>query len=394
VSEDRATAAIATAGCGLVLAALPIFLVGGLAVQIRGELGFSEAALGAAVSGAFLTGAVASPFAGRLADRIGPRATVAVGSALSLLALTGLATARGWTLVVAMLALSGLAIAMTDPGLAILLARSVPVARQGLAFGLKEASIPAATLVAGLAVPLVALTLGWRWAFAVGLVPLAGLALLLPRAAPGHGARAARAAEHEHRKAPGTRTRRASRSGLLLLAVATALGIGAASGIGVFLTQSAVAMGLEPAAAGLLLATGSVAGIVARVAAGAFADRAGDERFGTISKMLAVGALAAALGAAGGPLLVVGTIGVFAAGWAWSGLLFLSLVRSDPEAPGAAAGIGVAGLTAGNGFGPLLFGVAAQRLGFQAAWLGAAAVAAAAAVLMHVARTRFLAPRS
>ncbi|MGI8875900.1 MAG: MFS transporter, partial [Egibacteraceae bacterium] len=160
-------------------------------------------------------------------------------------------------------------------------------------------------------------------------------------------------------------------------------------------TQSAVAMGQSPASAGLLLAVGSVAGIITRIATGILADRDGGQQFGVISWMLAAGAVAMVLGAGGaGPLLVAGTIGTFAAGWGWSGLLFLSLVRASPGAPGAAAGVGVAGLAAGNGLGPLLFGVIAQTVSFSAAWASAATLAALSAVLMRLASSRFLAAGS
>lgn len=383
---------MAVACCGLVLAALPVFLVGGLAVQIRAELGFTEAALGLAVSGAFVIGACAAPIGGRLADRIGARAAVLAGSALSVVALAGIAgAAHSWGHLTVMLALSGLALALTDPGLAILVARAVPVTRQGLAFGVKESSVPIATLCAGLAVPGIALTLGWRWAFAFGLLPLVGLGILLPRidltarAEPGpvptHFGDTAAA----HREAP-------PRTALLLVAAAGGLGMVAASGVGVFLTQSAVAMGLSPANAGLLLAVGSVAGIITRIATGILADRHGGQHLGVISWMLAAGAAAMVLGAGGaGPLLVVGTIGAFAAGWGWSGLLFLSLIRSSPATPGAAAGVGVAGLAAGNGLGPLLFGVTAQTVSSSAAWASAALMAALSALLMRLARSHFLA---
>ena len=48
------------------------------------------------------------------------------------------------------------------------LARSVPASRLGLSFGIKQAAIPIATLLAGAAVPTVALTIGWRWAYLIG----------------------------------------------------------------------------------------------------------------------------------------------------------------------------------------------------------------------------------
>ncbi|HVL98976.1 MAG TPA: MFS transporter [Egibacteraceae bacterium] len=388
-----AALAVAVACCGLVLAALPVFLVGGLAVQIRAELDFSEAALGMAVSGALLTGAAAAPIGGRVADRLGARTAVLTGSCLSALALVGIfAAASSWAHVAVMLALSGLALALTDPGLAILIARAVPVSRQGLGFGLKEAAIPIATLAAGLAVPGIALTFGWRWASVIGLAPLVGLAVILPRVDLSTRADAIAPAP-----APATTgTGDASPpTAFVLVAAAAGLGSAAASGVGIFLTESAVAMGLSPSSAGLLLAVGSVAGIIARIATGVLADRRGGPQLGVVTWMLIVGAGAMALGATGtGPLLVAGTVGAFAAGWGWSGLLFLSLVRARPDAPGTAAGIGVAGLAAGNALGPLLFGVTAQAVSFGAAWAGAAGVAGIAALLMRLARARLPAAAS
>ncbi len=370
----------------LVLAALPAFMIGGLAVQIKDELGLSETSLGAAVTVGFLIGSLLAPFGGRNADRIGPRKAIYLGMTMSSVALLGLGLfTSNWGTLVVFLALGGTSIAFTDPGLAILISRNIPVPRQGLAFGIKEASIPAATLVAGLAVPTIALTVGWRWSFLLGLVPLTLILVLLPRihvgeappviTRPGGGPSA---------------TNGPPRSALLIATVAGGLGIAAASGVGIFLTDSAVAMGVGPAAAGVLLAVGSVAGIVARISFGVLADRRGGTQFRLIAGMLAVGAVAMMIGATGVPvLLVVATIGGFAAGWAWTGIFFLSLVRSYPGRPGAVAGIATAGLAIGNGVGPVLFGLTADTWSYGAAWLGAAAVAALAAATMFSARRHF-----
>ncbi|MFZ0013140.1 MAG: MFS transporter [Acidimicrobiia bacterium] len=369
----------------LVLVALPFFMVGGLAVQIKDELGLTEAALGAAVTIGFLSGAVSSPFGGRIADRIGPRSSIYIGCALGVASLVGLGTsASGWGLLVAFLCVGGVGVALTDPGLAILVSRSIPPERQGLAFGVKEASIPAATLVAGLAVPAIALTVGWRWAFVVGALPLALILILLPRlATTGRPTPIEMSDSRESNPPP-------KRRALLLAAVAAALGTTAASGVGIFLTDSAVAMGMSPANAGLLLAAGSVAGIVARVTTGVLADRTGGPQFKLISVMLAFGAVTMALGGSGNSLLLlVGTIGAFTGGWAWTGIFFLSLVKTHPHRPGAVAGIGTAGLGMGNAAGPVLFGVVAGTWSFGAAWVGAAVVAGIAAVLMATARRMF-----
>lgn len=371
----------------LVLAALPLFMVGGLAVQIREEFGFGEAALGAGVTIGFVVGALTAPFGGRLADRIGPRTTTYLGASLSALALLGLGLATtGWATMVVFLCLAGLSVALTDPGLAIMVDRTVPVPRQGVAFGIKEASIPAASLAAGIAVPAIALTVGWRWAFTIGLLPLLAVVILLPRLdvrmrvpEPEDNTPAA-----EPLKDPPRRT------AILLAAVAAALATAAASGVGIFLTTSAVAMGLSEGSAGILLAVGSVAGITARIGTGVMADRIGGPQFKLIAGMLAIGALTMALGGSGNPiLLIIGTLGAFTGGWAWTGLFFLSLVRTNPDRPGTVAGIGISGLGVGNASGPYLFGLVAESFSYGAAWLAAAVAAGGAAILMAMARSRF-----
>lgn len=370
----------------LVLAALPVFLVGGLAVQIRSDLGFSESALGAAVTIGFAAGALAAPFGGRIADRLGPRTSLYTGAFLAVVALLGIGlVADTWVVLVLFLVVTGLAVAVTDPGLAILVGRAIRPQRQGLAFGIKEASIPAATLVAGLAVPAIALTVGWRWAFGIGVLPLLVVIFLLPRVVR-DSEPVSSVAKQSTEVAVGPSRRRA----ILLSAIAAALGTAAASGVGVFLTESAVAMGMTQGNAGFLLAVGSGAGIVARISAGVVADRTGGPQFKLISLMLAVGAVTIALGGTGSTaLLVVGTIGAFTGGWAWTGIFFLSLIKSSPSTPGAVAGIGTFSLGVGNASGPLLFGLVAQNVSFAAAWLVAGIAAGIAAIFMAAARRQF-----
>ena len=304
---------------------------------------------------------------------------------MSVASLAGLGLlANGWAAMMAFLCLGGLGIALTDPGLAILVDRAIPVRRHGLAFGVKEASIPAATLAAGIAVPAIALTVGWRWAFAIGLLPWLVVLLLLPKLhieprpyRPTIATDQARSSSHTRRR-------------LVIATLAAALGTTAASGIGIFLTDSAVSMGLSPAGAGLLLATGSLAGIVARVATGVVADRTGGPQFSLIAVMLAAGAVTMVLGGTGNIwLLILGAIGAFTGGWAWTGVFFLSLLKTRPDRPGAVVGIGSAGAGIGNAAGPLVFGVVAQAFSFRAAWLTAAMIAGMASLLMAMAHRRF-----
>src|SRR5690606_28554085 len=234
----------------LALAALPTFMVGGLAVQIRADIGLSETQLGAAVTLGFLVSALIGPAGGRLSDRLGARRSVLTGCLVSSLAMAGIGlSAEGFWSLAFPLMVAGAALALIDPGLAILITSVAPPGRQGLAFGIKEASIPAAALAAGIAVPAVALSLGWGWAFLVGLVPLVAVLAIVPQI-------------RIDRNRPGNAVEPVSappRHGLLVVAGATAAASTAASGVSVFLTESAVAMGNSPETAGVLLAVGSIA---------------------------------------------------------------------------------------------------------------------------------------
>ena len=361
--------AVATAGV------LPGFLTGGLAVQVRGELGFGEGALGLAVAVFFAASALASAVSGRVVERLGSplgMRLAAAASAASLLAVSVLASSWWW--LVACLVLGGLGNAISHPATHLLLARGVPEDRQGLAFGVKQAAIPAATLLAGLAVPSVATTAGWRWAFAGGAVLALCVTLLVPK----------------DEKREGTRRTGEARAGdaplapLVLLALGIGLGSAAATPLGAFLVESAVAAGVEVGAAGLLLALGSTAGIGVRVVFGHLADKLSGGRLRLVAGMLGVGTVGFVLLASGSaPLLVIGVTIAFAAGWGWPGLFNFAVVKSNPRAPAAATGITQTGASSGAAAGPLAFGLLVEETSFGTAWLasGTVAILAAAAVL-------------
>src|SRR4029453_10911235 len=79
---------------------IPVFLVGGLAVQIGDELGFSPAGLGLAVSAYFGASALASVPAGALVERYGSVAISRFGIGLAAASLLGVAVGAAPLLVV------------------------------------------------------------------------------------------------------------------------------------------------------------------------------------------------------------------------------------------------------------------------------------------------------
>lgn len=363
--------AVATAGV------LPAFLTGGLAIQVSGELGFGAAALGLAVALFFFTASTASVVMGRVVERIGSHRGMriaAVGSAASLL---GVAVFAGsWGGLVACLGLGGLANAMTHPATHLSLAQEIPPERQGYSFGVKQAAIPAATLLAGLAVPAVALTFGWRWAFAGGAALALAVALAVPPEKVGGVKRLARARSGDSPMGP-----------LVLLAVGVGLGSAAATPLGAFLVGSSVEAGLRVGVAGLLLALGSAVSIVVRVLFGRLADGMSGGRLWLVAGMLGAGVAGFVLLATGsGPLVLPGVLLAFGAGWGWPGLFNFAVVKTNPGAPAAATGVTQTGASGGAALGPLVFGVVVEAAGFGAAWFLSAALALAAVVAILVGR--------
>src|SRR5690606_35302663 len=163
---------------------MPVFLVGGLAVQIGGEIGFSPAGLGLAVAVYFAVSALTSVPAGTLVERHGARAGARAGILLSAACLLAIAmAARNFPSLVALLAVGAAANGLGQLAANAMLA-GVPADRQGLSFGIKQAAVPTATLLSGLSVPTVALTIGWRWAFAISAVVALATLALVPAAPP------------------------------------------------------------------------------------------------------------------------------------------------------------------------------------------------------------------
>src|ERR1044071_4120780 len=86
-NAPRPVRAAAGALTTTVAVTLPVFLVGGLAVQISDELQFSPAGLGLAVSAYFGASALASLPAGALVERYGATRIARLGVALATVAL-------------------------------------------------------------------------------------------------------------------------------------------------------------------------------------------------------------------------------------------------------------------------------------------------------------------
>lgn len=365
-----------------VVCVLPVFLTGALAVEVRSGLAFGTAQLGIAVAAFFGAAAVATIAAGGLADRFGALRVMTVAAGLEAATLACLSLSPSWTFLVVVLAAAGGVNGVAQPAINQFVARRIGPTRQGFAFGIKQAAIPLATLLGGISVPLLALTLGWRAAYALAS-PLAALVCLVasrfrsqpspavqPTSAAGPAAAqpAAAGPMSVHLPQP-SRARRPDLGPLVLVAVGGGLGAGAAATLGTFLVIAAVDRGLSPSAAGLLAAGASAVGLSSRLANGALADHRTDSHFAVVTLMLLVGCGGyLMLGAGPRWSLVVGAALAYGCGWGWNGLLNFAVVRSYPTVPGRATSITQGGVYLGNVLGPLGFGVLLTHASLSTAW--------------------------
>lgn len=369
-------AAIATLG------ALPVFLLGVQFVLIAAELSLDERDLGVAVGVFFASAALASTPAGSLADRLGPRRSMAVSGAVSTTA----------ALVVAVLvsSLAGLLVGLALAGVAnaalqmtanASLATSVPPSRRGLAFGVKQSAVPLAVLLGGVAVPAVGLALGWRWTY--GIVAVCGALVVLLAFAGSSASAASRRGVARGDGAP--------RRALVLTAASTTLANAAANSLGAFLPSWTFSLGMSLSDSSLLLALGAAICAAGRVLSGLAADRRDGRNLPVVAAQMAMGAVGFFLLAQHEiPLVVLGALIAFGLGWAWPGLLIFAVVRVGRERPAAASSAVQAGGFAGGAAGPPLFGWLVVSTSYETGWIAAGIVSLLAAALLLAARGMFL----
>lgn len=371
-----------------VIGMLPVYLLGGLAVQVRGELELGRTGLGALVAVFFAGAAAGSLLGGRSADRLGSSRVMRIAAGGGAVALLTAAAAPSPLSFALALVVGGVASGAGQPASNALIATAVAPDRRGRAYGAKQAAIPAGVLLGGLAVPVFGVTVGWRWAYVVAGAVALVVPLLVPTARPraddrrGRSGRAQQAAG-AYRLAP-----------LAVLAVGTTLGAAVGNSFGAFFVETAVAAGQAPGSAGLLVAAGSGLGILARLGVGSVADRRDGRWLLVVAGMMLAGVPAAALLALGEPAaLVPAVVLAYGIGWAWAGLLNHAVTLLHPDEPGRATAVTQSGVAVGGALGPLGFGRLADALSLGAAWTVVALLAVLAAGAVVVGRQLLLRDR-
>ncbi len=368
---------------------IPTYLAGAMFVEMGAELSFGAQGLGFALTAFFIMSALASPLLGGVVQARGPRAGVALTTLLVMasMLLVAFVVNSWWGFLIALL-IGGCGNSFAQPTANVLLVRGVGSGNHGLAFGLKQSSVPAAGMLAGLFVPIVAMTLGWRWTFGLAaLFPI--VVLLLGRrldlenepdpagiatvTAPGPEPSQVDTQPPSSQASDGTiDDAEQARLKRRLRLIATGTGLGAFVGNGgvAFLVPAAVALGISHAGAGTLLAAVSLVGLIARVGSGIFADRSGVRPLTLTIGLKCAGVAGFALAAlAGRPGLIAGGFLAFAIGWAWTGLVHWEISSVNASRAASATGTLQLGIYGGAAMGPTLFALIMTRWSYSAGWL-------------------------
>ncbi|MFJ3159135.1 MFS transporter [Streptomyces kanasensis] len=362
-----------------VLTSLPLFLVGATSTLVNRELGWDAGDTGLLLAAYWLSSLSGAYLSRRVDTPVSAETTVGSAALVTAVGLSVAAWCGGWGLALGT-ALGGLVYGYTQPHTNSLLMQRCPPSAQGFAFGLKQAAIPASTLVGSLAVPALAVPYGWRAVFTASAVVCVAYAL------PGLVVRRRGAAGRRGPAAPAPPLR--LNAHLIGLAVAGLCGAMVGNALGGFLIASGVHEGMALTWASLLAAAGSTTNIAVRLVAGIVVDRGRYAPRALLWQLYLAGAVGTLLLAVGGGpwVMTVGGLLAFGGGWGWAGLLHYVAGAAFPGRAARATAVTQMGVSLGGATGPMLFGLLVDHAGWGAAWLMLTAVGTVAAVVVRLLR--------
>jgi predicted MFS family arabinose efflux permease len=369
----------------MALPMLVLYAIGALGPQLVTDWGVDRAELGVLPATGFAVAAVLSLWAGRIVDRLGTRGASTALFLVVAVSFAAMAFAGGFGLLLAAIALCGVAQALSNPVTNRVIAERIPAPVRGAVVGIKQSGVQLAALIAGLGLPPVAALWGWQVAFA--WVPPVALICLIATLRLPHAVRAPpRGGAPRRGGAPG-------RALTWLLALQLCLGAGLATVttfVPLYVHQD---LGISAAHAALVLAGFGVSGILSRVLWTSLAGRRDDPL--SLQLRLALFAVLAAgvlwlsseVTAAGLALVWAGTIGVGATAVAANAVSMLVAINDRRFGPvGHASALASCGFFAGFVASPPLAGLLADTAGFGATWalvIGAFLLATGCATVLH-----------
>ena len=339
-------------------------------------LGLTRFQVAFLVPSIYLSGLLFSLPGGRLADRLGVRPSFLGGLAVAAIGLLAAALAPGFLAFLFCLFVAGSGWSVVNPALGKAIMDVFPVSERGIAMGVKQMGLTLGGLVAALALPAIAGTLGWRYAVGACSVIVAVPVALgwRPLAAFNAGARGRASIA-----GPGDAASSWwwARRPALVIFFATGLVLGMVQGavlsyLPLFTIQG---LGFDKIGAGLLVAASQAGGAVSRLVLGAASDRwAAGRRSLWLAFTGGVGAAIFAVYAIW-PATSAGLAGTlaFATGvgaYGWVGIFFvISVEAGGRNQAGLLSGVAFAAIVLGLLIGPPVFGLLLEGFdSYAVAW--------------------------
>lgn len=344
-----------------VVGSMPLFFVAAEGVQLQSALHFGRAELGLAIGLCYAASAFVVVPLGHVAAHLGPSLALRMSAGFSVVAMGTVALAANWWWLAVAVTLGGVGNAFAQIASNLSLADGVEQGRQGVAFAVKQAAGPVASLLAGLCVALFSGGGGWRVVFACASATALAAALWLPVLPTGEA------------PAPPPAAGRATAVVGLLAAVGLLAGATGAA-LAAFAVDASVSNGLSQTAAGTLFAVASIVTGAGRLGIGWVADLRRSPGLVEIAAVTALGAVSLVVMSLAGDhawLFVLGVVGGFA-GWGWPGVIYYATVQTQPSSQ--ATGVVLATVYAGGVAGPIGAGLLITHASYAAAWVAGAAM--------------------
>ncbi len=341
----------------------PASLTGALGLILRDELRISETTFGFLASLFFLGAAVSSIFTPKLVEKFGAKSAITAGLSSTILVdviivLAGLSTEIfGLALFAAGAANSANQVAVNK-----LLSDKMQSDRLASSISIKQSGMPTAAMLAGIAVPAIALTYTWQVAYVLGAVFTATTIFLVRRIAP---------SQKIVPKGQSLGELHSSKSALWFMALGGVLAAGSA-GAGVnWLTSAAEAAGFGKDISGLMLSAGSLLAIGMRLATGFVVDAKPNINVTKLAaSYLALGSFGALiLTQQSTSTYLVGVLLAIGLGWSWPALFSFAVIKANPKGVARATGITQLGIYVGVLSGPTGMGIIIDSYGYSTAWM-------------------------
>jgi ACS family hexuronate transporter-like MFS transporter len=368
--------------------ALAALAVAPLAPFVLDAFHLSRGQVGLLLPAVYLGGVLMALPAGWLTDRLGVRATLALGQTLTAGLVMAAAAAPTLSALLACLVVAGFGFSVTNPATGKAIVEWFAPHQRGVAMGIKQTGLTLGGIGAALVLPPIATWLGWREALAVA----GGLCLLSAAVVAALYRRPARVSRDAASAWPRLAELGAflRRPGVLVLF---------ASGLALSVTQSSLlaylalfareTFGISAVTAGQLLALAQAGGTASRLVWGYASDRYfGSRRRPGVVITALVGAGACALLALGaalpGPLIPLLALVAGAGVFGWVGLYFALVAElGGRRYAGLLTGMAVTFSWSGVLVGPPLFGLVLDATdGYAWPWLVLSATAVVVAVAL------------